>query len=510
MRKIFVFLLALTLTLAPIPARAVTQTTVQIDLTAEGQPISPLIYGINNFVDANVYKTVTATAARQGGNRMSAYNWETNASNAGSDWYHSSDTYLSSSPMPAQVAKMATLMAGQFGIPYRLTTLQLAGYVSADIGGTVEEQETAPSGRWVKVEPRGGDLTGLPNTKDGVVYMDAYIAYLIRTLGTSQEEKGIQAYALDNEPALWNHTHSRVHPDPVTPQELIEKSIATAQVVKELDPDAEVYGPALYGYTAYDHLAENADWDPIKEAGGYRWFLDYYLEQMCLAEEEGGTRLLDVLDLHYYSESARVSGEDRLQSVRTLYDPDFRENSWIGQWCGDNLPLIPTIKASIDKYYPGTKLAFTEYNYGGEDITATIAEAETLGCFAAYDVYSAFIWGGNDWQYAGLNLYTNYDGEGSAFGENLLPTETPDHSQSVAYAARRSDGAVTVMVTNKTESLSTTRLSFTGDNPYKTAQVYLVTGDSADIQYKGKFWVNWDGTFQIQLPAMCAAMIVLE
>ncbi len=507
MRRFVCFVLTLML----LGSTALAEIPVQVDLTDAGKPISPLIYGINAFMDAAVYESVTARAVRQGGNRMSAYNWETNASNAGSDWYHSSDTHLSSSPLPAQVAKMSTLMANKYGIPYRLTTLQLAGYVAADTKGNVEESETAPSARWIKVEPaRGSAFPKKPDKNDGVVYMDEYVNYLVGQLGDASSEKGIQAYALDNEPALWSGTHSRVHPEMVQPEELMEKSIATAKAVKAVDPNAEIYGPALYGYTAYNFLADETSWNIIKRQNGYRWFLDYYLDEMRKAEAECGVRLLDVLDIHYYSESARVGGKDRLQSVRTLYEMGFRENSWIGQWCQDNLPLLPTIQASIAKYYPGTKLAITEYNYGGEDVTGAIAQAETLGCFAANDVYSAFIWGGNAWQYAGIDLYTNYDGQGGSFGETLLPTTTPDHSKAVAYAARRADGALTVMVTNKTEAADVLRLTFTGECKASTATVYAVTADSADITLRTTAQRGPDGAFTIDIPAMCAAMVVLK
>ena len=50
--------------------------------------ISPYIYGSNSSVITN------RTLDRSGGNRMTGYNWETNASNAGSDYYHHSDYYL--------------------------------------------------------------------------------------------------------------------------------------------------------------------------------------------------------------------------------------------------------------------------------------------------------------------------------------------------------------------------------------------------------------------------------
>lgn len=515
MKRALSLLAGLVLLLTALPALAEDAFVIRIDLNGERTPISPLIYGVNNFSDATIYSRVTTTAVRQGGNRMSAYNWETNHSNAGSDWLHSSDTYLSSMPTPGYVATSFVKIARAKGVPYRLTALQMAGYAAADKGGSVSVAEAAPSSRFVRVEPvKGSAFTLKPDLTDGVVYMDEYVNYLLSKLGSSQEN-GIQAYSLDNEPALWPHTHSRVHPAPTGARELVDKSVATAKAVKALDPDAEIYGPALYGYTAYDHLCDekDPDWVAAKASKGYGWYIDYYLDGMRNAGEAAGIRLLDVLDVHYYSESARVGFADRLQAVRTLYEPGFRENSWIGQWCGHNLPLLPTIKASIEQYYPGTKLAISEYNYGGEDISAAIAQAETLGCFAAQGVYSAFIWGGNDWQYNAINLYTNYDGQGGAFGDTLIPAHAADHSLCVAYAALDSADPtrLTVMLTNKSGKAQTAVLLPEGGSlPFLSVGVCAIHGDSPDLRpLNGR--ISPDGrTVLIDLPAYCAAMVVLD
>lgn len=514
MKRIFCLLLALAL-LGGV-ALADAPIIVTIDLDGERTPISPLIYGVNNFSDANLYNRVTTTAVRQGGNRMSGYNWETNYSNAGSDWYHHSDTYLSSMTTPGYVATSFAKIAKAKGVPYRLTTLQLAGYVAADKAGTVDEKDTAPSARWIEVAAsKGAEFTLKPDLTDGMVYMDEYVNYLIAKLGDSTSAGGIQAYSLDNEPALWQHTHTRIHPNPTGAKELVDKSVATAKAVKALDPHAEIYGPALYGFTAFENLADenDPDWKAAKAEKGYRWYLDYYLEGMRQASEEAGVRLLDVLDIHYYSESARVGFEDRLQSVRTLYEKGFRENSWIGQWRQQNLPLLPLVLESIDKYYPGTKLAITEYNYGGEDVSAAIAQVETLGCFAAHGVYSAFIWGGNDWQYNGINLYTNYDGQGGSFGDALVPAQTADHSRCVAYAAVQGDDAstLTIAVTNKTAQPQQMVLALTGSVPaYDTARVYAICSDSPDIvELEGAAALRGAGTVTVSLPAYCAAMVVV-
>ena len=523
MKKTLAFLSALVMlsasAIAPVPATAADSydMNITVDLSAAGKTISPLIYGINEYGHQDDFKKVTTTAVRQGGNRMTAYNWETNASNAGSDWKYSSDNNLSASDDPADCVQQLSKEAEKYNIDYKLTTLQLAGYAAADKSGTVTEAEAAPSDRWNEVKlTKGSDFADTPDLTDGTVYMDEYVSYIIGKLGDSQSATGIQGYSLDNEPALWHHTHSRIHPNPVGMKELSDKSVELAAAVKKLDPKAEIFGPALYGYTAYDHLADtdsDTEWETIKSEGGYHWYIDYYLDTMKQASDKAGTRLLDVLDIHYYSESSRVGTEDRLQSVRTLYEKGFVENSWIGQWCQTNIPILPTVQASIDKYYPGTKLGITEYNFGGDDeVSGAIAQVEALGCYADAGVYFASIWGGSGYILSGLNLYTNYDGKGGAFGETLMPTATDDVSKSSAYAAKNADAStVTLALTNK--ELTTAEhavITLSGaEKTYKKAAVYLIDSSTTDIHYLDVYDVA-DGKLDLTLPAYSAAMVVIS
>lgn len=492
---------------------------IKVDVGGNTKSISPYIYGVNQYTTQDTIKNVTTHSIRQGGNRMTAYNWETNASNAGSDWQHSSDTNLSSSEDPADCVQGLSKAAAKNNIDYKLTTLQLAGYVSADKNGPVSEAEAAPSDRWNKVIlTKGSAFADTPDLTDGVVYMDEYVNYIINKLGDSTSPTGIQGYSLDNEPALWHHTHSRMHPNPVTIEELGDKSIEMAKAIKKLDPNAEVFGPALYGYTAYDHLADNDssnEWETIKAQNGYHWYLDCYLDQMKQASDEAGTRLLDVLDIHYYSESVKSGKpEDILQSVRTLYEKGFKEDSWIGQWCQENVPILPTIQNSIDKYYPGTKLAISEYNFEGNNLSGAIAQAEALGCFADANVYYATIWGGNPYQLSAINLYTNYDGKGGSFGNNLVPTTTDDVSLASSYAAINDTdkSEVTVMLTNKDmEKSQNAVISLdNSDKTYEAAAVYAIYGDSSEIRLLDVVENVNDNKVEVTLPSLATAMVVVS
>ena len=57
---------------------------INVDMSGKRKEISPYIYGINQYGHQDDYKNISVNAVRQGGNRMVAYNWENNASNAGS------------------------------------------------------------------------------------------------------------------------------------------------------------------------------------------------------------------------------------------------------------------------------------------------------------------------------------------------------------------------------------------------------------------------------------------
>ena len=69
--------------------------------------------------------------ARLGGNRWTAYNWETNASNAGADYRHQNDDYLGGGDVPGEAVRPHVAAAHAAGASM-VVTVPMAGYVSAD------------------------------------------------------------------------------------------------------------------------------------------------------------------------------------------------------------------------------------------------------------------------------------------------------------------------------------------------------------------------------------------
>lgn len=446
---------------------------------------------------------------RIGGNRLTGYNWENNASNAGSDYYQESDDYLTyifgipsdSENIPAITTEAFYKQARQFNA-YPLVTLQMAGFVAKDKNGIVDSAETAPSPRWAYVKfKKSSSLSIEPDTSDDTVFMDEYVNFLVNKYGTANSQTGIKGYELDNEPDLWNSTHPRLHPLQPTCSELIQKSVALAKSVKSIDTSAEIFGPVSYGFNGYETFQDAPDWNTVSAGKGYSWFLDYYLDEMKRASDSAGMRLLDVLDLHWYPEaegsdgnritnSTATSATDdsaRVQAPRTLWDKTYIENSWIGQWGQSHLPLLPTVIQSINKYYPGTKLAFTEFSYGGEnDISGAIAIDDVLGIFAEYGVYLADYWelsSSPSFISAAYKMCRNYDGNNSTFGDYYLPAQTSDSVNCSIYGSIKSGAnEIHLIVINKNISQSITgNFSVLSQGKIVSGRVWELNGSSSMI-----------------------------
>lgn len=122
--------------------------------------------------------------------------------------------------------------------------------------------------------------------------------------------------------------------------------------------------------------------------------------------------------------------------------------------------------------------------------------------------------GGNPYQLSAINLYTNYDGKGGNFGNNLVPTNTDDVSLASSYAAINDNdkSEVTVMLTNKDmEKSENAVISLdNSDKTYEAAAVYAIYGDSSEIRLLDIVKNVNDNKVEVTLPALATAMIVVS
>jgi len=505
--------------------------TITINISQGRHQISPYIYGSNTDLTG----TENFTAKRLGGNRMTGYNWENNASNAGSDWNQSSDNYMTSvMGIPDGKANIPAITVTTFIDSCRkhtcfpLITLPMAGYVAADKNGTVSVAEKAPSPRWKKVVfKKTSAISAVPDTADSCVYSDEMMNYL-ETKYAAASDLWLGGCNLDNEPALWPSTHPRLHPDTPTCQELIDKSIALATVVKNIDPKPLIFGPVTYGFGEMYNFQGAKDWAALK--GSYTWFMDLYLDKMKAASLTEGKRLLDVLDMHWYSEAMgnnerivgatdpanRANAIARMQAPRTLWDKHYVENSWIGQYYATYLPLLPKVQASVDTYYPGTKIGFTEYNYGGEGhISGGIAMADVLGIYGKYGVDFGFYWPADQttsFTTSAFKLYRNYDGNNATFGGLSVGAATSDSVRSSAYASvvSQTDMELHIILLNKNiDSSMSATVSIIGGAQYQSVKVWSFDSSSSAITRKLTTPLISNNSFTLSVPRLTACHCVL-
>ena len=362
-----------------------------------------------------------------------------------------------------------------------------------------------------------------PNPSDPV-YQDEYVNFIVTKLKKA-EEGGVKFYNLDNEPALWPSTHPRIHAQKTTYKELIDRTEALAVGITRLDPGAQILGPVLFGWSAFENLQSAPD--AKEHQPKFATFIDYYLAQMKLLEQRHQRRLLHVLDVHWYPEAKgggkRITDNDvspatvaaRLQAPRSLWDPTYVEDSWITQWSTNKKPiqLIPRLKEKIDKHYPGTRLALTEYDYGaGSHVSGGLAQADVLGILGREGVYLACYWGDlKPYNAAAYKLYRNYDGKGAAFGDTAVLAQGADPAKCSVYAATdsRKPESLTVVMLNKSlkDHLKGT-IKIGGDLTYRAGKAYGFDAESAEIRSRPGVELK-ENRFEYDLPPLSATIFVL-
>jgi len=493
------------------PANTPVDVTITID-PANTEPISPYIYGLN-FYFGETDPPPMLTFDRDGGNRWTAYNWETNASNAGSDYLYENDSYLSSSTVPAEAAR-SFIAQDQGANMASLVTVQMQGLIAGDESGPVSVANPPDLTRFKTVVDKKSTVSAVPftitpPTTDANVYMDEFVWALNQKLpgifGTNPAEPTF--LNLDNEPELWNSTHLEVQgPNPVTSDNYIAKTIALTQAIKDQLPNTIIFGPVHYGFQGiYNWQGELA-----ATPGGANWFPDKYLQAIKTASTTYGKPLVDVYDFHWYAEDYDANGTRILnltsttltdaqvqlivQSPRNLWDPTYTDagnsNPWIYQELGNTpINILGRLQSKINAENPGMKISISEYESGGQNhIAGTIAQADNLGIFGAQGIFAASFWPPNgtySYSLAGFRAYRGFDGASATFGDTSLQSTSSNVQNVVVYASYDSTtpGRVVFVAINRSTTSQVTAI--TGQPLSGTAHLYQMTAASAQTQSTG-------------------------
>ena len=482
---------------------------ITVNAALNRKPISPLIYGVAFGTQAQM-QDLGATVNRMGGNNQSRYNWEINADNKDADWFFESigdasavpgeraDSFIQGNRNAAGQTMMTIPMLGWIAKlgPNRSN---LASFSVKKYGSQTQTDPYMPDAGNGISTASGNPLIKGNNPNDANVpsnstYQQGWLQHLLSKWGTAAKG-GVRYYCLDNEESIWFSTHRDVHPIGPKMDEILADMVDFASMIKRSDPSALVVGPEEWGwdgyfYSGYDQqyaAAHGYNSYPDRAAHGNLDYVAYLLQELHNKETITHQRLLDVFSLHCYPEdgsgSDDVSGAAqalRNRSTRSLWDPNYVDQSWIN----DKVELIPRMKAWVAKYYPGTKIAVTEYNWGAEgNINGATTQADILGIFGSQGLDIATRWttpAPSTPTYKAMKMFRNYDGFHRGFGDVSVSDTGSNPDNLASYAAvRSSDGYLTVMLINKIAGSAMVGVNLANFNGNGTSQVWQLTSANA-------------------------------
>lgn len=468
---------------------------------APAQPINELIYGGS----ANAWEA-GQSAQRFGGNPLSRYNWELGAWNTGSDWYFEN------------IKQKNTLFDGigeQLKGKHRTAlVVPILGWVAKDgVSFGFPRAKFGEQRKYDPYKPEAGDgarpdgtliAPGSPEQTSLAAppeLIESWVKKLVaQAAAAGHVGSPVDIYILDNEPALWDVTHRDVHPQPTSYDELLDRTIKYASAIRRADPAAVIAGPAEWGWLGYMNSAVDRvagyDKQPDRKAHGGQALVAWYLKQLADHEKRTGTRLLDMLDLHYYPQATGMYGGEeatdargsalRLRSTRSLWDITYQDESWIKE----AIRLIPRMKDWVRENYPGLKISIGEWNFGAEGhISGGLATAEALGRFGQQGLDAAFHWGALEKDkpaYWAFRAFRNFDGSGGRFLDLSLPARESENLS--LFASRDSTGThlVLVAINRSAGSEANTNVALEGCGNVSGLRVFKYSGGKGIEQDKGE------------------------
>lgn len=417
--------------------------------------ISPWVYGMAFAPDADYAREHGVTVVRWGGNATTLYNPAAEVTNLAADWYF--ENYGSGSAEDFVATWEAEGVAAFLSVPAlgRVAADDLACGFSVAKYGAQQAVDPWRTDCGNGVRPDGSLVTGNDPDDHTVPWDETDAAAWVAGMSTPPT-----ILAVGNELDIASSTHRDVHPDPVGYDELADTWYRYASALRAAHPGAVLAGPSSCCWWYYwNSAAGEAD----KAAHGGVDLLPWWLDEVAARDAAAGVRTLDLFDVHYYPDGVYNDDDDvataerRLRSTRSLWDPTYTDEGWIGTdtWATQTQPspnevqLVPRMRALIDAHYPGTAFGLTEWNWGAEDeLSGGLAVADVLGILGREGVDVATYWTAPEPGTPAAEAFRVYR-SGVPFGDEALPVYADDADRLGVYAARTASGELTVVVVNK-------------------------------------------------------------
>jgi hypothetical protein len=552
------------------PKREVKSAKLTYDGPARATPISKWLLGTNGQqIETAAGQGVSVV--RWGGNHTSTYNWKDDTTNSANDWYHMTGTHGEKPWEKVEDSRWYKYIkrVRDDGMDVSLH-IPISDWVSrrpkeGEPSGSFpkslypEQQKftanglygngRTPDGKYIRMIDKS--LTFRPNT---VEFQREWIKTIIATFGRA-DQGGVRFYGLDNEVNLWHSSHFGANPEGIDGPELVWRNIAYAKMLKEEDPSAMVLGFSGWGQMGVagsDRDYRRGRWSFLpkelsdlerNELRGGQDLLSWYLDEMRQAEVRHGHRLIDVVAINWYPFLGYVDpatgktksltdekgptdqGYDpfvtplQFDSLRYWWDPTYvNEASWTFQ--GANrakfwdpyTPVLPKLNAIIEKHYPGTKLAITEYMLGSEEtMTGALLQVMSIGIFAENDLFSAQRWFGtraSTWAYWGYALVGNWDGQRGGIDGCYRKVVSDVKELSAWSTVNANTGRQHVVVVNQNyDQPYTVTLPAEGARSLRLSVLNEATGKQV-VRLPAEPITGETATFVV--PAFSAVMCVLE
>jgi hypothetical protein len=173
------------------------------------------------------------------------------------------------------------------------------------------------------------------------------------------------------------------------------------------------------------------------------------------------------------------------------------------------------MREKIAAHYPGTRLAITEYNYGGgEHVSGGVAQADALGIFGREDVFAAALWdlqGGMRYVDGAFALYCNYDGAGARFGDTSIGASTSNGETTSVYASvdEGRDDRMVIVAVNKSTGPTTAEILVTHPVDFARGQTWQIGASSASPVRGTDLAPSARNAFRLEMPASSVTTLVL-
>lgn len=400
---------------------------INVNVTEGRIPISPYIYGKNNCLSDNpgdplnqaewqILKDAGVRIVREtGGNNSTKYNWRKKLTSH-PDWYNNvykHDWDYTAKSLQDNLPSVQGLFA-----------FQLIGWAAKTSSYNFNDWEYNRSQWWEGTRNNwaggGGPDKG---DSDPQLYLEEWPPE--ETVGILDQWFGVDGIGLDknqflywnmdNEPEVWMGTHDDVMPTLIPAEDYMQRFFQIAKLAREKFPEIKIMGPV----STNEWQWYNWDDNKISYKGKRYVWLEYFILRLAEEQQTSGTKLLDVIDLHFYP--YETSSTDIVNLHRVWFDKNYNypgangvKRAGSSEWDG-NIRKEYIFQRCLDwlEKYMGAdhdvKLGITEMGIGDNNANVTaVWYASTLGVFAdnKVEIFTPWSWKAGMWEV--LHLFSRY------------------------------------------------------------------------------------------------------